>query len=132
MIRYIAFFDRTAERYCSDLIPVDDSIALIYRLAKRFSFSKYCSFVKLNEISCHLIAKWDSENRKNPLQVEKVPQILFTLDKIDELYAEYARSQKIEGIQGVTVPEVQQTNYGDFVREIEAKKIKEENEKNEE
>ena len=61
MIRYIAFFDRVADRYCSDLIPVDDSMASVYRVAKRFSLSKYCGFVKLNEIECHHVATWDSE-----------------------------------------------------------------------
>lgn len=126
MIRYIAFFDRTAGRYCSDLIPCDDSEALMYRLAKRFTFNKYCSFVKPVEIELHLVAKWDSENPKKP--IELCNKKLFTLDRVDELYKAYARSQKVEGVTEVTVPTVEtEKNYGDFVRDIEKKQLEENN-----
>lgn len=124
MIRYIAFYDRTAGRYCSDLIPCDDSDALMYRLAKRFTFNKYCSFVKPQEIELHLVAKWDSENPKKPLEICNTH--LFTLDRVDDLYAAYAKSQRVEGITEVTVPTVETAkNYGDFVRDVEKKQIEE-------
>lgn len=127
MIRYIAFYDRTAGRYCSDLIPCDDSDALMYRLAKRFTFNKYCSFVKLTEIELHLVAKWDSENPKKPLEICNTH--LFTLDRVDELYTAYAKSQRVEGITEVTVPTVETAkNYGDFVRDVEKKQIEEKQE----
>lgn len=124
MIRYIAFYDRTAGRYCSDLIPCDDSEALMFRLAKRFTFNKYCSFCKPVEIEFHYVAKWDSENPKKPLEL--VGKKLFTLDRVDELYEAYARSQKVEGVTEVTVPTVETAkNYGDFVRDIEKKQMEE-------
>lgn len=124
MIRYIAFYDRTAGRYCSDLIPCDDSEALMFRLAKRFTFNKYCSFCKPVEIELHYVAKWDSENPKKPLEL--VGKKLFTLDRVDELYEAYARSQKVEGVTEVTVPTVETAkNYGDFVRDVEKKQLEE-------
>lgn len=123
MIRYIAFFDKVANRYCSDLIPVDDDDALMLRVAKRFTFNKYCSFVKPQEIECRHIANWDSE--KHGLALCK-RQWTFTLDKVDELYAALAASRKVQGVTGVTMPEVKtQVSHGDFVREVE-KKLEEE------
>ena len=124
MIKYIAFYDKVAERYCSDLIPCDDSMALILRLAKRFTFSKYCSFVKPQEISCNLIAEWDSENIKKPLTLKNIS--LFSLDEVDTIYVKYAKSAGVEGVPGVTVPDAKLQNYGDFVREIEKKQLEEE------
>lgn len=129
MIRYIVFFDRVADRHCSDLIPVDDSLAMVLRCAKRFSLNKYCKFVKLNEIECRTVAKWDSE-KNNGLDAFKKPLDVFTLDKVDELYVDVARRLNVEKIEGVTVPEVKtDVSHGDFVREVE--KIKVEGDNNE-
>lgn len=130
MIVYIAFFDKVAGRYCSDLIPCDDSKALIYRCAKRFSFNKYCHFVKPQEIECHTIAKWDSE--KDGLIAYKKPVDVFTLDMVDELYKEFAYKNAHLKVDGVTMPEVStDTTHGEFIRQVEEKKL-EEGEKNEE
>lgn len=123
MIRYIAFFDKVANRYCSDLIPVDDDDALVLRLAKRFTFNKYCSFVKPQEIECRHVANWDSE--KNGLAVCK-RMWTFTLDQIDALYMAIAEQRKVKGVTGVTMPEVKaNVSHGDFIRETE-KKLEEE------
>lgn len=123
MIRYIAFFDKVANRYCSDLIPVDDDDAMILRVAKRFTFNKYCSFVKPQEIECRHVANWDSE--KNGLAVCK-RMWCFTLDQVDTLYAAIAEQRKVKGITGVTMPEVKtNVSHGDFIRETE-KKLEEE------
>lgn len=125
MIRYIAFFDRAADRYCSDLIPTDDNDAMVYRLAKRFTFNKYCSFVKPNEIECRTLAVWDSE--KSGLMCYKKPVNVFTLEQVDELYRKLALSKHIEHVEGVTVPKVEtNVNHGDFIRSVEEKKQSEE------
>lgn len=118
-MQYIAFFDRVANRYCSDLIPCDDNDALLYRLAKRFSKNTYCKFVKLHEIECRRIAKWDSEN--SGLTPYKKPENeSFTLDMVDDLYVALAKRMKVEDVQEVTIPEVKtEVNYGDFVRDVE-------------
>ena len=122
MIVYIAFFDKVANRYCSDLIPVDDDTGAVkLRLAKRFTFSKYCHFVKPCEIECRELAKWDSESKG--LIPEKHPEeTAFTLDVVDVIYANLAKKMRVEGVQGVTVQEMEvkpETNYGDYVRKID-------------
>lgn len=123
MIRYIAFFDRMRNQYCSDLIPVDDDTgAVTLRLAKRFTFNSYCKFVDPKEIECRLIAKWDSVSKglipeKNPVDSA------FTLDKCDELYAVIAKKLKVDDVQTITMPEVTTNKeYGDFRREVEKQK----------
>lgn len=120
---YIAMFDRMANRYCTDLIPCDDSEGMIYRLAKRFTFNKYCSFCKPCEIECRVMAKWDSEDKG--LELVKHP-MSFTLDKCDELYEQLAKKLRVENVNEITVPEVKtEVNHGDFMREVEKKQLKE-------
>ena len=121
MLLYIAMFDRMANRYCTDLIPCDDSDGMIYRLAKRFTFSKYCQFCKPNEIECRVMAKWDSE--KNGLEICKRPDS-FTLDKCDELYIELAKKLRVENVNEIIFPQVKtEVTHGDFMREIEKQQI---------
>lgn len=123
-IKYIAFFDRVARRYCSDLIPVDDDTGAIkLRLAKRFTFSKYCTFVKPCEIECREIGIWDSEEKG--FIPEKHPEnTAFTLDQVDFIYANLAKQLKVEGVDKVQVNQLEvQTGiqYGDFRRDLDKK-----------
>ena len=125
MIRYISMYDLMAKRYCTDLMPVDDSMAVVLRIAKRFTFSKYCGFVNPKEIECRTLAKWDSE--EEGLIVLKKPIDVFTLDRIDEIYADIAKTYKVDNISKVTIPEVKtEVTHGEFVREIEKQKTEEE------
>lgn len=121
MIVYIAFFDKVANRYCSDLIPVDDDTGAVkLRLAKRFTFSKYCSFVKPSEIECRELAMWDSES-KGLIPLKHPAETAFTLDQVDGIYSALAKKFKVD-VPGVSIQETEvkpETDYGDFVRKIE-------------